>query len=497
MKYGISVQYAQNCENYLYYTRFNIPYMKKLPERIEKALENIRKGSKHYVDIKIINGRTYVYESTSVWDKKSKSIKKITKYIGRITESGEFIASRPRDPQLSAAVVKESSAEIETPKKPEKAAHEVRSEMGKYDAEILTELSADGRITLPQLGKKIGLSPTGTEWQRNNVEKRYGVRYIAEINLDRLGYLTYIIFIKFSEKMPPINEIRRELEKEKSVQLALLAQGEYDIVIYMVLPQRGDTLWEFYNMRSRIFANYDMKLYVAPFYSTYSFIPLRDSFFDMLSEKVWVRNKNQPKPQGEYIMRREYVVLRELNSNGAMDFTKIDSKYNLPEGSARYTYHKLIDDGIIKRITIAMENVHLKYISLIMLQKVNHAKYMKDREIVLRHIIQNDFKRIINKYAIEGDIKVPEGIFFILPVLEDADYESSSDTLGKINGTSMVNMIATSVLVGKLCYRRLDEKLTVQHDILKNEYETVQGAKRREGEFELVQEKQPSFEWQV
>lgn len=471
--------------------------MKTLPERIEKALEKIRKESKHYVDIKIINGRAYVYESTSIWDKKGKSIKKITKYIGRITESGEFIASRPRDPQLSAAVVKEPELEAERPKEAQKTVPEVRAEMGKYDAEILTELSADGRITLPQLGKKIGLSPTGAEWQRNNIEKRYGVKYIAEIDLDKLGYLTYVIFIKFSEKMPPINEIRRELEKEKSVQLALLTQGEYDIVIYIVLPQHGNTLWEFYNIRGRIFAHYDMKLYAAPFYSTYSFIPLRDSFFDMLSEKVWVRNKNQPRPQGEYIMRREYVVLRELNSDGAMDFTKIDSKYNLPEGSARYTYHKLLDDGIIKRITIAMDNIHLKYISLIMLQKVNHAKYMKDREMVLRHIIQNDFKRIINKYAIEGDIKVPEGIFFILPVLEEADYESSSDTLGKISGMSMVNMIATSVLVGRLCYRRLDEKFTVQHEILKNRYSAAHGAKKIDGEFDLVQEKQPAFEWQI
>jgi DNA-binding Lrp family transcriptional regulator len=445
--------------------------MNELPPSVKSALEKIRQSHKHYVDLKIINGRAYVYESTSLWDKKLKTIKKITKYIGRITQSGEFIASQPRNPQLSAAILKEPAEKIHKSDEQDRSASSpARPGIGKYDVQILKELSADGRMTLPELANKIGLSTSGAEWQRTNVEKKYEVKYLAELDLDKLGYLTYIILIKFIDKIPPINEIKKNLEQEKSVQLALLTQGEYDLVIYAVFSKYGNMLMDFYNMRSRILPNYDLKLYVAPFYQSYSFVPLRDSFFDMLSERVWARSKNQPKPHGDYLLRREHSVLKELNTNGVMDFTKIDSKYKLVDGSSRYTYHKLVESGVIKRITISMENINMKYILMVLLQKINHVKYMKDREKVIRHIIADSDDRIANRYALEGDIKVPEGILFILPILNDSDMESANDSLRKIDGMSMISLIATNILVGNLCYRKLEGKYTIQSQILKQEY---------------------------
>lgn len=451
--------------------------MQHLPERIEKALEKIRQSHSHYVDIKIINGRAYVYESTSRWDKKLKQIKKLTKYIGRITESGEFIPSNPRNPDLSAAAVLDTGAAHAAKEKKARnaavGASSLEQQPGKYDAKILEELSSDGRITLPELSKKIGLSVSGTEWQKNSVEKRYGIRYVAEIDVDKLGYLTYIIMVKFVDKVPSINEMKEALSKEKYVQFAILTQGEYDLIIYILTPKYGETwetLWEFFSLRGRIFPNYNMKVNVAPFYQTYSFVPLREAFFDILSERTSAEDKSRKEAQGSRLLRRDFAVLKELNFDGTMDFTEIDSKYRLVNGSARYTYHKLLDSGIIKRVTISIENIHVKYILVILLPKINHEKYIKDREKLVSHIIEQDPNEIINRYTLEGDIKVPEGVLLTLPVLNDSTLESTTQSLSKISGTSMVSLIGTSILVGNLCYRRLNAKNTMQYKILKEEY---------------------------
>lgn len=450
--------------------------MQILPEKIKNTLEALKKSHNHYVDLKIINGRCYVYESTSKWDKKLRQIKKITKYIGRITESAEFIPSNPRNPDLSAAIVKgvERKAAQKTVKRVESQLTQMAvQEIGKYDLSILSALSADGRITLPELSKRTGLSVSGSEWQKNSVEKRYGIRYVAEIDIDKLGYLTYIIMVKFLDKVPTINEMKEALSKEKYIQLVLFTQGEYDLIIYILTPKYGETwetLWEFFSLRGRIFPNYDMRVNIAPFYQTYSFVPLRDTFFDILLERTLAENKSQKDAQGSRILRRDYAVLKELSSEGTMDFTEIDSKYKLADGSARYTYHKLLDLGIIRRVTILIENINVKYILAILLHKINHEKYVKDREKLVSHIIEQHPNEIINRYTLEGDIKVPEGVLLMLPVLNDDMLESATHSLSKIGGTNMVSLIGTSVLVGRLCYRRLDAKNTLQYKILKDEY---------------------------
>ena len=98
-------------------------------------------------------------------------------------------------------------------------------------------------------------------------------------------------------KKPGINEAKRELERETSVQLAMLTYGRYDIIMYIVMSRYEDVKAHLFNMRSRIFPSYDMRLYVVPFYPDYSFVPLRDVFFDNLAEKIWNRSVERPRPK--------------------------------------------------------------------------------------------------------------------------------------------------------------------------------------------------------
>ncbi len=439
-----------------------------LPEKVLTALSKIRKEHKHYVDVKVINGRCYVYESTSRWDGERKRVKKIAKYLGKITAYGEFVQSVPRKPGNEAALATKLHTRTKTVQK--SAYGPVAERIGKHERQILKALSMDGRATVSGLAKEIGLKNTGAEWQKASVEKKYGIQYISEIDISKLGYLTYIVLIKFENKKPGINEAKRELEKEPSVQLAMLTYGKYDLIMYVVMSRYDDIKVHFFNIRSRIFPSYDMELYVVPFYLDYGFVPLRDKFFEILAGKVWNRSIGKPRPKEGDLLRREYEVLRALNSNGREDFTRIDAECGLAPGSARYTYHKLVEKGTIKRITISMRNVRVNYISAISLQKINHVRFLSCRQQLLQLIIGDREDTLINKYALVGDIKMPEGVFLIMPVRNDRDIIEADEQLRKIDGAEVDSIIVTNVIVGSLCYRRFDNRHSSQYTILKNDY---------------------------
>lgn len=55
---------------------------------IERTLKAERKKRKIPLEVKILNKNHYLYQSTTRWDKDEKKIKKVSRYIGRITKNG-------------------------------------------------------------------------------------------------------------------------------------------------------------------------------------------------------------------------------------------------------------------------------------------------------------------------------------------------------------------------------------------------------------------------
>ena len=67
---------------------------------------------------------------------------------------------------------------------------------------ILTTLSMNGRATLKFIGKQIGLTKHPTYRRVRQIEEKYGIKYIAEIDVKKLGYLSFLVLIKFLGKIP-------------------------------------------------------------------------------------------------------------------------------------------------------------------------------------------------------------------------------------------------------------------------------------------------------
>ncbi|MDE1828041.1 MAG: AsnC family transcriptional regulator [Candidatus Micrarchaeota archaeon] len=442
-----------------------------LPDRIKTALEHLRTEYKFFVSLKKINGKYYLYKQTSVWNKEKKKLKVISTYLGRITDEGVFVkkeVTHQDELENAKALILAHGGKVLLPKIEDGVQIPITGLMpDEVEKKILSALSMDARESLVSLGKKVELTPSATYNKVKKMEKKYNIRYFAEIDVQKLGYLWYSFAAKFDETKPSFDSSRESLNKFSEVQLALFTKGNYDLIIFFLAENydAADAL-AYKVMTCEAFSRYSSTWNIIPIEENYGVIPLRDVFFEKLKERVYERKKeNQHKKYNE-IYRRDYVVLRELNNNGTIDFSEIDTKYNFDKGRSRYTYHELIKRGIIERVTVNLRSFENKRLDILFIELKNAKQFFDTRAPFLNTIIE-DSPAAINKYSFIGDIGTPAGIMAILPVLEENDSKNLSEyLLKKVKGMKISDIIVSGIIVGSFCYRKFDNSSSIQYKIL-------------------------------
>src|SRR5271155_6106732 len=102
-------------------------------------------------------------------------------------------------------------------------------------------LSMDGRAALDSIGKKIKLTKHPTYRRVKGLEDRFGIRYLAEIDTEKLGYLKFMIFVKFLDKLPSNDEITAAIKNEPRIQFAAtLTGGEYNLMLYLLVENNSE-----------------------------------------------------------------------------------------------------------------------------------------------------------------------------------------------------------------------------------------------------------------
>jgi len=338
----------------------------------------------------------------------------------------------------------------------------------------------NGRAHASAIAKKAGLSVSATEYRIERLEHRYGIRYLAELNTHKLGFIQYVLFVKFGDVHPGIEEARTAASEEPKVQFAALTKGDYDMVMY-ILDENSETAMDTMvrlRMRSPLKA-YEARWWLSPISLNYGFVPLRDAFLEkVLKGRIWTRSQETPRPGPNQLMQREFDVIKALNSDGAKDFSEIDADSDLPPNTSRYTYLRLKDRmGRINRITITMDELPMKYLGIILLE-LKTGEAAGTRAEFLNEIIE--YGKYANKYAYEGDIGSPQGIVLFMPVMDDREADAALEDFGrKFKGIRPSMLLVTTALVGNLCYRRFDNAYSRQSEILMSEFKEPQEKKEQ------------------
>ncbi len=487
----------------------------ELPENIRKTVLNLEAELNTNVSIlKEYKGMYYAYSSTYVINKETGRKEYIVRYIGRIDQNGDI--QRPKKKTVEIETEKNIPEEVKSTIKklkeqnnnililPDSGMYHVyeRNEAqpiylgyvnmeGKFissgnafglninnssnsipkyngtmddvDASLLKSLSMNGRIPLPYAAELAGINASKAYHKIKSLEKAFGIRYIAELDLEVLGYSEYICFIKFSDIVPSNDEITRVFSADPSVQFVATVKGEYDIMAYILAKSNDEIATIAYHLKSTTLQRYASYWHIAPFKSFYGYIPVRDEFFDIIEkDKAWSRSKESGHIPEDKIYYNYYVVLRDLNINGNSEFKDIDERNKLGENRASYAYKALIERfRALKRITITMHNAPVRYFSVIFMDTIEYDKLLSTRKELMSNIMEKG--SLTDKYALVGDIQTPYGEMFIAPIYTSNGLESITKKLKTdVKGINIRTLIITDILIGRLCLRIFDNAYSEQ-----------------------------------
>ena len=426
--------------------------MSVIPAKIRASFEEIKKEYPFYVAIIPIKGRYYVYRRSSRWDRESRKIKSISEYLGKIEEDGTYIKKKVKSTAATTAPLSIKTG----------------SEVSAKDMALLTILSMNANADLAHLGAKLlDLSPPETYRRVRALEQRYGIQYITEINVEKLGYLKFIGFIKFFDEVPSAEELRSAFEGDGRVELVLLTSGKYDVIFFFYAKSNSDVELFVNNARTSnpILRKYKAKWFVAPYYNEFGYIPLRDKFLDMIREQVETKSKEKTYRN---IAQRDAIIMKELNTHANKNFAEIDEENKFGKGGADYSYHKLKKDGIIARTTITSTQLPIKFNAIIIIEIMDGIKYSQTRPPLLKDVIATC--KSTGKYALMGDMEIPHSVILFLPVFSEEDLQITRQYLrSKIKGVKLRVLIVQKSVLGMFCYRSFDETYTIQYDVLVKE----------------------------
>jgi DNA-binding Lrp family transcriptional regulator len=433
-----------------------------LPALVKSKFLRLKRSSGKYLEIKHSKGYFFVYQSTSRWDKEKKRPVKMPVYFGRITSAGEFIAAKNKKPRNVGQPVVDAKEEIVHDEGQKRLDAPISAgKRHKNDEKLLMALSMNSRIPMSVLGRMVGLKETAVSRQVKRLERDYDIKHTLEIDTSKLGYSGFFITVKFLNDFPKIEELKEILSKESKIQLALLTKGDSDLVMYVLTIESGDINKLIFELRMKF--KHESIWNAAPISDGYGFVPLRDEFIDILKDKL---------------LTREYAVLKELNSNGNIDLTEIDKKYGFDKGRSQYSYHKLKEKGIIKRTTISMQKLPIRYIAIIFTDVINFEKFIKGRQKLLLNIIEQSERNYISKYLLVDDSVSPDTAILYLPVFNYGDLEAEVEKISNLDlGVRLRTMIATDTILGSLCFRNFDNSYSDQYKILSEKY-NVEGLQR-------------------
>ncbi len=440
--------------------------MREAPEKVRESLERLKKAYGSYLELRYLNKRFCVFEATSKWDPEAGKPRKITHYLGWITDDGLMVPARHRKRPESAKELEEKYLErissIEAEKESATATAATVAEgqrIEESDRLLLKALSMNSRLSHQKLSKITGIKASSVPYRIKRLESAFGIKYTVELDLTKLGFWNYMIFVRFTSRKPSADELKAALEGNEAVQLAMLTKGGYDLVIFCVAENSMNltTILNTIRENPALFGIVS-EWYVTPATPSYGFIPFRDSFFNILKERVWHRKKGGKGPSSSELMLREYAVMLELNADSTVSFARIDEKYDLPRGSAKSAYEKLRAEGVgvIVRPTISMNGLSIKYNAMIFADVQNYEEFKK---------VQNDHRRYVtdepdgvtNRFTYMCDTETPDSLLDIMPVLREGDLDRVLKELGSvIRGVRFHSLVVSNVIVGGFCYRKFD-----------------------------------------
>ncbi len=221
---------------------------------------------------------------------------------------------------------------------------------------IAKMLARNCRAGINELAKAMHMHSSSVENYISFLNKRYGLKYTIELNLEEAGFLPVVIFGKFLGEKPSIDEMERAFLNlnDSGIQFAASLHGKYDFIIFYIAPYADAYAWEdsLHALKKALFANYSIDWVFSPAFKDYGLLPLRDSWFSVLERTAWKKSRAHMRPYPGQLTYSKYLVLKELFANARESFSEMDSRLGKQHGESYAIARELAYRRLISRFTL-------------------------------------------------------------------------------------------------------------------------------------------------
>ena len=244
--------------------------MQELPELVSNKLNELRLKYPYKIQLRVIKGKFCIYKDRYEYIKETKKSKVISEYLGRIDNSGIFIEKKKkRKSALDKAIdlIKEHGGTVALPESNNNILEAKKPILDEADKKILMALSMNSRIQRKYISQMCGLSQTAVTHRIKKFEETDFIKYELELfNLSKIGFNTYMFFIKFLDKKPTSDIIRDTFKDDPKVQLVIITKGEYDVIIYYIDESNNALFITPIQKLNTLLNQYPSKCYLTPFF---------------------------------------------------------------------------------------------------------------------------------------------------------------------------------------------------------------------------------------
>lgn len=211
------------------------------------------------------------------------------------------------------------------------------------DKKILYELDINCRQSFNQIGKKVRLSKENVFYRIKRLEEEGIIqKYSTMVNLSKLGYINFRVFIKFQNATSLIEEkIRGLLEKEKIVGWFVAIEGNWDINLWIVCKNLEELseFWSRFNSKYQSYiAKHELSLFTNITYFSKAYL---------LEKKNEYKFRFVSVPKEEKLDKIELEILNVLAPNARISSVDVAEKLKISPRTVAKRIRELEKKGII------------------------------------------------------------------------------------------------------------------------------------------------------
>ncbi|MDE1846158.1 MAG: hypothetical protein KGH53_02670 [Candidatus Micrarchaeota archaeon] len=343
---------------------------------------------------------------------------------------------------------------------------------------MLKLLSINGRMSIGNLGKNLGITKPSAYHLFLETIKEYDLHFVPEIDIEKIwryefikmsrmrtkkeildeaieeipeaGYEEYIVVFNFLKGAPTEEQFTKAVEGSYIPQFVAKLGGKYDFIMYGVSRN--------YEEINSFIINLSKKL-KKPVVSKLNKIKGQFGFFPLRKELLEKFN----------ISETYLALLLGLNENGRQEFISIAKKYKKEQQGMVYAMDRLRRTEILKRVTYFEGKPKNTYNIVMQMKIFDYDKYTPKKNSWGLQIMK-EYENRHNEYMYMCDISNPQGIFIFASFADKAAADKFIKNVKRNNaGIEITTSRVMNVLIGQLGVRDFDMKYSQQYRSLEND----------------------------